>query len=85
MEISSDLIIIGTAILVAANCASIGVFLVLRKMAMMSDAISHSVLLGIVIAVFAVGGREPVAVIVGGVLSGILTYLWLSYCIVQVN
>ena len=73
MEISSDLIIIGTAVLVAANCASIGVFLVLRQMAMMSDAISHAVLLGIVIAVFAVGGREPVPVIVGGVLSGILT------------
>ena len=70
---SSDLIIIGTAILVAANCASIGVFLVLRQMAMMSDAISHAVLLGIVIAVFAVGGREPIPVIVGGVLSGILT------------
>ena len=70
---SSDLIIIGTAILVAANCASIGVFLVLRKMAMMSDAISHAVLLGIVIAVFTVGGREPIPVIIGGVLSGILT------------
>lgn len=70
---SSDLIIIGTAVLVAANCASIGAFLVLRKMAMMSDAISHAVLLGIVIAVFAVGGRETVPVIVGGVLSGILT------------
>ena len=70
---SSDLIIIGTAVLVAANCASIGVFLVLRQMAMMSDAISHAVLLGIVIAVFAVGGRETVPVIVGGVLSGILT------------
>ncbi len=73
MEISSDLIIIGTAVLVAANCASIGVFLVLRQMAMMSDAISHAVLLGIVIAIFAVGGREPIPVIVGGVLSGILT------------
>ena len=70
---SSELIIIGTAVLVAANCASIGVFLVLRKMAMMSDAISHAVLLGIVIAVFTVGGREPIPVIVGGVLSGILT------------
>ena len=70
---SGDLIIIGTAILVAANCASIGVFLVLRQMAMMSDAISHSVLLGIVIAVFVVGGREPIPVIIGGVLSGILT------------
>jgi len=71
--VSSDLIIIGTAVLVAANCASIGAFLVLRQMAMMSDAISHAVLLGIVIAVFAVGGRETVPVIVGGVLSGILT------------
>ena len=70
---SSDLIIIGTAVLVAANCASIGVFLVLRQMAMMSDAISHAVLLGIVIAVFTVGGRETVPVIIGGVLSGILT------------
>ncbi len=70
---SSDLIIIGTAVLVAANCASIGAFLVLRQMAMMSDAISHAVLLGIVIAVFVVGGRETVPVIVGGVLSGILT------------
>ena len=70
---SSDLIIIGTAVMVAANCASIGVFLVLRKMAMMSDAISHAVLLGIVIAVFTVGGREPIPVIIGGVLSGILT------------
>ena len=70
---SSDLIIIGTAVLVAANCASIGAFLVLRQMAMMSDAISHAVLMGIVIAVFAVGGRETIPVIVGGVLSGILT------------
>lgn len=73
MDVSSDLVIVGTAALVAANCASIGVFLVLRQMAMMSDAISHAVLLGIVIAVFTVGGREPVPVIVGGVLSGILT------------
>ena len=40
---------------------------------MMSDAISHAVLLGIVIAVFVVGGRETVPVIIGGVLSGILT------------
>ena len=70
---SSDLIIIGTAMLVAANCASIGAFLVLRQMAMMSDAISHAVLLGIVVAVFVVGGRETVPVIIGGVLSGILT------------
>ena len=36
------------AIIVGVACALPGVFLVLRRMAMMSDAISHTVLLGIV-------------------------------------
>lgn len=73
VAVGSEATILITAILVAVSCASIGTFLVLRQMAMMSDAISHSVLLGIVIAVFMVGGREVISVIVGGVLVGILT------------
>ena len=40
------------AILVAAACALPGVFLVLRKMSLISDAISHSILLGIVTSFF---------------------------------
>ena len=36
----------------AVACALPGVFLVLRRTAMMSDAISHTVLLGIVIGFF---------------------------------
>ena len=40
------------AAVVAVACALPGVFLVLRRMAMMADAISHTVLLGIVIAFF---------------------------------
>ena len=40
------------AIVVSVACALPGVFLVLRRMAMMSDAISHSILFGIVIAFF---------------------------------
>ncbi len=42
------------AVVVAVACALPGVFLVLRRMAMMSDAIGHTVLLGIVIAYFLV-------------------------------
>ena len=40
------------AAIVAAACALPGVFLVLRGMALMSDAISHAVLLGVVVSFF---------------------------------
>lgn len=40
------------AVIVAVACALPGVFLVLRRMALMSDAISHTVLLGIVLGFF---------------------------------
>ncbi|PID92878.1 MAG: zinc ABC transporter permease [Bacteroidetes bacterium] len=40
------------AVLVALACAIPGTFLVLRKMAMISDAISHSILPGIVVGFF---------------------------------
>ena len=40
------------ASLVAIACAIPGTFLVLRKMAMISDAISHAILPGIVVGFF---------------------------------
>lgn len=42
------IILIGA--LVGGSCSILGCFLVLRKMSMIGDAISHSVLPGIVIA-----------------------------------
>ena len=44
------------AAIVAAACALPGCFLVLRRMALISDAISHTVLLGIVLGFMVVGG-----------------------------
>ncbi|MGH7891402.1 MAG: metal ABC transporter permease, partial [Thermodesulfobacteriota bacterium] len=61
------------ASLVAVTCAIPGVFLVLRRMAMMSDAISHAILLGIVLAFFAVGDISSPILIIGAALSGVLT------------
>lgn len=61
------------ACLVAAACALPGVFLVLRRMALMSDAISHTVLLGIVIGFFIVGDIDSPFLIVTAALSGVLT------------
>jgi manganese/zinc/iron transport system permease protein len=61
------------AAVVAAACALPGVFLVLRGMAMMSDAISHTVLLGIVLAFFVVNELGHPLLLVGAAAVGVLT------------
>lgn len=61
------------ASLVAASCAIPGVFLLLRRVSMMSDAISHSVLLGIVGAFLIVGDLASPLLIIGAAMSGVLT------------
>ncbi|CAN5706836.1 metal ABC transporter permease [soil metagenome] len=61
------------AAVTAAACAIPGVFLVLRRMAMMSDAISHSILLGIVLAFFVVESTTSPLLIVGAGAVGVLT------------
>ena len=61
------------ALVVAVSCALPGVFLVLRRMALMSDAISHTVLLGIVLAFFVTGDISSPLLIVAAAATGILT------------
>lgn len=65
--------IILTASLVGLSCGLIGVFLILRKMAMMSDAISHTVLLGIVVAFLITDQVSGAPMLIGAILTGILT------------
>ncbi|MDQ0207148.1 metal ABC transporter permease [Alkalicoccobacillus murimartini] len=62
-----------TASLVGMSCGMIGVFLVLRRMAMMADAISHTVLLGIVLAFMITNSLEGVHMLIGAALAGLLT------------
>jgi len=64
------------AIVVAVACALPGVFLVLRRMALMSDAISHSILLGIVLAFLVVQNLSSPLLIAGAAATGVLT-VWL--------
>jgi manganese/zinc/iron transport system permease protein len=61
------------AAVTAVACALPGVFLVLRRHAMTSDAISHSVLLGIVLAFFLVESLSSPLLLVGAALTGVLT------------
>lgn len=63
------------AIVVAAACAIPGVFLVLRKMSLISDAISHSILLGIVIGFFITKDLGSPLLIILAALTGVLTII----------
>ncbi|WP_152657467.1 metal ABC transporter permease [Oceanobacillus sp. CFH 90083] len=65
--------IILTASLVGLSCGLIGVYLILKKQAMMADAISHTVLLGIVSAYLVTQQMTGTAMLVGGILAGLLT------------
>lgn len=64
------------AIVVAVACALPGVFLVIRGITMLSDAITHSVLLGIVLAFFLVNDFNSPLLLVGATLTGLLV-VWL--------
>jgi manganese/zinc/iron transport system permease protein len=70
---STDAAIQLIASVVAVACGLPGVFLVLRRMAMMSDAISHVVLLGIVLAFFVVRDLSSPLLLVGAAATGLLT------------
>jgi manganese/zinc/iron transport system permease protein len=58
---------------VAAACAVPGTFLVLRRMALVSDAISHVLLFGIVVAYLAVRDVSSPWLFLGAAASGVLT------------
>ncbi len=58
---------------VAAACAVPGVFLVLRRMSLVSDAIGHVLLLGIVLAYFATRNLNSPWLLVGAAVAGLAT------------
>ena len=70
---SFDSWIVVTGMLSAMACALLGNYLVLRRMSMMGDAISHAVLPGLAIAFIVTGSRGSLPMLVGATLIGIVT------------
>jgi manganese/zinc/iron transport system permease protein len=72
---SADLAIVLTAGVTATACGLLGPFLVLRRVALMGDAVAHSVLPGIVVVFLVLGTRAPLPVTVGAALFGVVCVL----------
>lgn len=73
------IVVVGS--LAALACALLGNFLVLRRMSMMGDAISHAVLPGLAIAFIVTGARASFTMFLGAAIVGVLTAVftqWIS-------
>ena len=73
---ANDFHIILVGGLCAMACALPGTFLLLRRMSMMGDAISHAVLPGLAIAFLISGSRTNIWMFLGAALAGVLTALF---------
>ena len=62
-----------TGSLVGITCGMTGVYLILRKTAMIADAISHTVLFGIVVAFMVTQSLNGFWMLVGAAIAGVLT------------
>ena len=69
----SALMIMATGALVGSAATLVGVFLVLRRNSMLSDAISHSIVFGIVVVWLLTRQQSGPVQLVGAALSGVLT------------
>lgn len=69
----ADLFPLAAAVLSAITCAALGNFLVLRRLSLMGDAISHSVLPGLVIAFLIASTRSPIVMFAGAAIAGVAT------------
>ncbi len=70
---ADDLWTIATAACCAVACGTVGCFLVLRRMSLLGDAISHAILPGLAAAFFLTGTRDPLAMLGGALAVGVLT------------
>jgi manganese/zinc/iron transport system permease protein len=76
-SINGWIVVIGC--LCAASAALLGNFLVLRRMSMLGDAITHAVLPGIAAAFFISESRNSVIMFVGAVIVGLLTAVFTEW------
>lgn len=71
--------IIAAGVLCAVAASLLGNFLVLRRMSLLGDAISHAILPGLAAAFFLSGSRSSLPMFIGAVVVGVLTALFTEW------
>ncbi|WP_181347956.1 metal ABC transporter permease [Thalassobacillus sp. CUG 92003] len=68
-----------TGSLVGISCGMIGCYLIVRRMVMLADAISHSVLLGIVLAFLVSQSLNSIYMLIGAAVIGLATTIFIQW------
>lgn len=76
-----DIQVMLLACITACACVIPGIFLVLRGVALISDAISHAVLLGIVLLFLVIQDLHSPLLLLGASISGVLTVVFTEWII----
>ncbi|GAA4447496.1 metal ABC transporter permease [Novipirellula rosea] len=71
--------IVAAGMLCAIASALLGNFLVLRRLSMLGDAVSHAILPGLAVAFFISNSRSSLPMFLGAVIVGILTALFTEW------
>ncbi len=71
-DLNVRVVVVGS-VLLGIGSAAIGCFALLRKRALVGDAVAHAALPGVAIAFMVIGGKNPVALLIGAAIAG-----WLS-------
>ncbi len=78
-EFATTLPIVVQSFLVSAACGWIGILLIIRRLALVGDAISHSVLPGIVIVAVLFQSLTGPMVMIGAMIAGFVTTLLIEW------
>ena len=70
---TEEMWILATCSVCAVACAIPGVFLLLSRKSLLADGISHSALAGISFAFLLTGSRNPLYMLIGAIIAGLLT------------
>ncbi len=65
-------------LLLGVSCGLLGSFIVVRKMALMGDALSHAVLPGVALGFAWNMTKDPVAILVGATIAGLLGVVFVT-------
>ncbi len=66
------------SIFLGVSCGLLGSFIVVRKLSLFGDTLSHAVLPGVAIGYLVAGQKDPLAIFVGATLAGILGTLMVN-------